>query len=291
MHERAATRRYSQDRILEGVRVCLSNVYGVDDPFDEDTPLVAWYRDAGLSDECPLVMLECIASYFGLRYGQTRWAAWLRLPRHPGAAGGERMYCISRSRKQSIDAWEEQIAPTITFGDLARYLAKRATAVSLEPVTVFGSRCEAAGVFLGITKLPGLRAKRIAPSTPLLQGMRRCEAPAYFDQVAWAAEAELPPVRRYESVVSFRRWDEALVNTVFWIAVAAGFYLAVALHGAWGGSVFLWVPLNGFCLAMGLRQAVLNKIAQPLPDGVDTFGDLARLIATRRKTTPLPVPA
>ena len=170
----------------------------------------------------------------------------------------------------------------LTFGDLAEFIARRATPVSLKPVTVFGSRCAAAGVFHGIRSLPGLRDQRIAPSTRLLERMKASHAPAYVDQIAWATDTPLPNVERYDSLARFARFDEVIANSVFWLtlAVALGaIYQAVSALGVSGVVIAL---LHSPVVALALRQFVLNRFAKPLPSELNTFGDLARYIAARR---------
>ena len=104
---------------------------------------------------------------------------------------------------RSLDEWEQSVAPNLTFGSLARFIADRAQPVaSFDPITVFGRPCAPAGVFTGIqlvaNKTTGNRL-RFAPSARIIDVLQGHDLDRFWTQLRWMTEhatPELPPFWR-----------------------------------------------------------------------------------------------
>lgn len=167
--------------------------------------------------------------------------------------------------------WERDIAPRLTYAALADFIAERAPVVSFDAVEIAGVRCAKAGAFLGLRNLAGhvdATIPRFAPSTPIRDCLRRSDLLLLWTRLTWMSGVPLPPLRTR------------------WVDRACGLFVLACL-GVFGGGVaavlFGAAAIVLHVLSLLKVSWTLLKIAErlenPLPEGIATFGDLARRLA------------
>lgn len=229
------------------------------------------YRDAiDKSHECPLFFLTELATYFGFRYGEDRWVAWLNL--------------ADARHKQGWEHWQSVTSRTITVRKLAEHIVRHVPGASMEPVTVFGVHCAPAGVFRGICELPELGGRRIAPSTPIAKTLRGSRIVSLWSRAAWISGAALPTLKRtpWWSLTSLANWIDAIglgLTSIATVTVLMG--VGIATGSGWA-AVLVAIPILFAMLVT--THCASDSCCNPLPDGVATFGDLARLIVSGKQT-------
>ncbi len=262
--------RFTEEQILEGIQYALQEIEPPRNnaKFDGDTQLSQFFTEhmAGL-DVCPLQILECVAEYFGFEWGQSRWLVWLKYQRVVD--------------EKSQEEWLREVSPTITFGRLARTIAKHAPFIPIQPVTVFGVSCEKAGVFKGLCQLPQANAKRIAPSTRLDKVVSPWSANEFLRRARWVCQADISDAPRYWSLLKFNPWDLAAANLAFYLTSSFCMAIAVAQTDSFNGWIYAWA-LIAFIMGILAKNFVLRQISNPWPDGISTFGDLSRSIVKQR---------
>jgi hypothetical protein len=251
-----------------------------------DESLLAYMQAAVDSHECPLEFLEDLASYFQFYWSEKRWAIWLKLRDKSVNT------MTKKQRKAAWERWQEDVAPQFTVRRLAELIARKARVPSFAPVTIFGSHCEPAGAFLGICSLPEAKGGCHAPSTPLrmLGGSARiCDL---WTRAEWASGAQLPPINplrlcqpqtpaQHVRMVTFGLTGFA----IFLITITA---IAQATRAA-QETIFSHSIVSALVSATvaGLVMFGIHQIAErthdPLPTGVKTFGDLARMISVQTR--------
>lgn len=284
--------RFTTEQVLRGMQT-YAQIYV--DPalrLDPDAPLISYRESASGAGECALTVLAELADYIGLSLSETRVAVFLRLPRR----FHRNPYDIPRRdgerRHTEWEEWEQNIAPTITLRHLAAYLARRSRGISMEPVAVFGMPCAAAGVFYGLRKLPEVRRQRIAPSTPLRDAIPPTRFNSFWRRVAWISGATLEEPQELAKLINFHSVGEAIATLVFWSIAVGSFLLSMcairisadlpSLAQAAAGIAALPAMLALFLAPFVARDAVLDKLADPVPKGFHTFGDLAKIVASGR---------
>jgi acyl carrier protein len=171
--------------------------------------------------------------------------------------------------------WEAEVGPRCTFGALADFIVRHVPPVSFDAVAQFGTNCATAGAFRGIELVarqirPDLGALR--PSTPIRDRLRGRKLDTFWNRVRWMSGDALPPLHA--------PWRHGLRRAVLvaFLALLAGLVLSLA-HGTW---TWLVLSATGFAL-LRLSLEVAVYCESPLPSGIDTFGDLARLLADKRQ--------
>jgi len=263
--------RFNTDQVLGGIQSFTNEL--VDDS-------IVIHADASVNDYakviekhygCPLEFLWELSDYFGLRWGEVRWAAWLQLPRPKRGAR-----VTKRDREAQWQHWQRTTSQSITVRKLAEYIARHARGISMEPTTVLGRYCAPAGAFRGLCELPEVRGKRVGPSTKLRNVMGACKIAEFWRRAEWVSGQTLPKLHLWSIWTDPLPWK--------WVVPAIALYV--------GGSGWLGafatrfeMPLWFFAfLAVATFFAMaawIENNCNPLPEDVQTFGDLARLIARR----------
>ena len=159
----------------------------------------------------------------------------------------------------------------LTISALADFIRVRIKPVSFEPVSVLGSPpCPAAGYFVGMSELvQQVRpdAERFGPSTPITHVLPSCSLQVFWRRLSRAAGRSLPEL-------SF--WLNHLANILLIVSVAC---LAFGVLVDWAFLAAVWL----LCLKGIQFGWWLHRRANPLPQGIVTFGDLARHLAGQKE--------
>jgi len=174
---------------------------------------------------------------------------------------------------------------------MAEWLARRAPGVSMAPVTLLGNRCRAAGIFRGLAKLREVRGRRVSPSTPLLDIIPPTHCASFWRRAEWVSGARLTALRDIFRPSLFRSPVETLATVVMVAAIGVGLlcgYAAWQVAVEHAGLELLVAILGIFWLIAVIelpvkaRDAVLDRFGSPLPEEIQTFGELARHIAQQK---------
>ncbi|MCO6043700.1 hypothetical protein NG895_07255 [Aeoliella sp. ICT_H6.2] len=265
--------RFTTEQVLRGIQAYVDKQFGHEFPLDPDASVSVYYETVQKEMGCSLEFLTEIGHYFGLRWDHRRWQVWLRLPREKR---GEKI-----SSAQGRQLWQEWLTETsqpLTIRKLAEFIARHAHGAPMNPTTVFGVPCAPAGAFRGLCQLPEVRGRRIAPSTKLRDVLRGGRLRAFWSRSTWASGIELPLLSPTKA--------ETWLGRSYGAALFAGLALATMTGGMILGDWNLSALCPAFIAAIALPSvlfcftaAALDCVRDPLPDGVRTFGDLARLIA------------
>ncbi len=252
---------YSREQILCGLKQTVKVGLSTEAPFDADTRIHNYIMESGC-DEDDLEFLNWgIEDVFGIELPPPEWETMLT----QGAG--------------SHEEWMERVAPTLTFGWLADEIAGRAKPIPFEPLTFLGRRCVPAGMFCGLTRMAGEinpQVKRFGPSTPILHRLRGRRLSRFWDRLTWMTQDQLPPLRditRQLHHADVAVLVLAVVNPIFW------FWLMTCLPRWHSPAV---VATASTCAIFAVPaifylggRAVVTWMADPLPNGITTFRDLA----------------
>ena len=249
-------RRSTGEQVLRALEPLIFESFGLDfdegplpgEPIPDHLKRVGEWEDCDLSD----LAFRC-GKTFGFVAGRDDWRSFFE--------------------GDAADAadWERRVAPTLTYERLADFIAERSPAPSFEPIEIAGRRCGPAGAFVGLRETAGLlfpEGERFAPSTPILRRLRRSRLEEFWERLRWDRGDALPPLRHSLSDVLFG-------GVFFWclgmgMPAVAGFCLRMPDVG------LLFVAL---ALPVLLPYLAVRAFENPLPDGIETFGDLARRLA------------
>ena len=277
---------FSTEQVLAGIQAFVHQEVDSTLTVDRDASVYTYHDAVADSHECPLWFLQELSAYFGLEESDRRWIVWLKLPRDR-----RRKRRSKRQQKADWKKWEQNVAPQLTVRKMAKWLARRAPGVSMAPVTVFGNRCRAAGIFRGLAKLPEVRGRRVGPSTPLLDIIPPTLCASFWRRAEWVSGARMAALRDIFRPSLLRSPAETLATVVMGAAIGA---VVLCGYGAWHVAAehavleLLMAILGIFWLIVLLelpvraRDAVLDRFVSPLPEELQTFGDLARHIAQRQ---------
>jgi hypothetical protein len=249
-------KRYTMAQIYCGLRQFFTEHLGCETPFEPRTPWVEYLKSEGLWDD---FWEEDAALGYFFGYSGRDWVEY--------ATGGV------EDRSQ----WEATVAPFLTFRSLAEFIREHAAAVSLEPVTLLGKPCATAGAFRGVEGLARQidpKIPRFGPSTPIQTRLRGPRLYRYWDRLRWVTEDRVPTAAT--SAFLERLHDFTLRTLLGKLGLAV---LASLVLGDWDtilvstGAVFLLLILAGWSFWLWKMYRV-----NPLPEGVHTFGDLARFV-------------
>lgn len=248
--------RYTESQVLCGLREAWPVVIGVDDPFDAETQIDTFMKADGTWDEIDFAdLFRRLERFFGFSCADKEWLDFFGFD----------------VAKRSIDEWDQSVAPNLTFGALARFIADRAPMmVSFDSITVFGRDCAPAGVFAGIQRLAG---QQFAPSARIIDVMRGRDLDDFWTHLRWMTEHSIPPLP------SFWRGVTGMAACLGVLAVIGG------LIAAWETSDPIWIaPTIVGALLFYVIASLYKRFTNPLPSDIVTFRDLSTLIARRRNT-------
>ena len=251
-----STRQFSDDEVLRGVIDSLQSMAGKNCDVDATTNLVEFEEDLGDS-LFHMEMVACLEERLGIRLSHEEMIAFYQL----GEINDSKHY----------EKWRQTIAPKVTVTALVTFLRDRFKSVSFEPVSVLGSPpCPAAGYFVGISNIVQQihpEAPRFGPSTPIRKVLSNTRLRVFWNRLSWSAKQSLPPL-------SF--WLNHLANALLIISIG---FLVFGIMVDWAILASVWL----LCLK-GLQIGWwLHRRANPLPHGIDTFADLSRYLARKRR--------
>ena len=119
--------RYSESQILFGLREAWQEFTGVNDPFDAETLIYTFMKSDGSWDELDFAdIFYGIERFFGFQCSDKEWTDFFGF----------------NAPQRGLEEWKQTVAPNLTFGSLARFIAERAPVIaSFDPITVFGRLC------------------------------------------------------------------------------------------------------------------------------------------------------
>lgn len=263
--------RFTTEQLLRGIQAYVTEEVDSKLVIDPNASVNEYRKAIEGSYECPLLFLEMLGEYFGFEHSEARWIAWLKLKPDEELT--------KRERKLAWDHWQNVISKSLTVRKLAEHIAKHAPGTSMQPVTMFGVPCAPAGAFRGLCRLPELRGKRVAPSTPIARVLGGSKIESLWGRATWISGAKLPTLQRqaWWSLRSPADWIDAVGQCLAIVAALA----TLIYVGLETGSAFyaFTAAIPALLVLLMFTYSASDKLRNPLPDGVTTFGDLARLIA------------
>lgn len=235
-----SSRRYSRQQILCGLRTILEAEGHGGIPTDEPFDLF------GLE-----FFSEDVADVFGLTLTEADWNSLQRL--------GDLQ--TKRFRKPRC---------FVTLDRLADFFVDRVPAFSFEPVEIAGVWSAHAGAFLGMRdaarSIAGM--PRFAPSTPIRTHLSRSQLASLWDRVRWVSGQALPPLQS-------RWYNRAACFFVLSVMGLLGSGFAALFWGAFAALLHA----VSFCKLTWVLLSLAERFENPLPEGIETFEDLAVVIA------------
>lgn len=270
--------RPTREQILFGLRECLREVGHPCADFKDSTlyaPGIAdhllKFRDYRLAEDLDLLFnfIEPIEEYFGFPRSNDPWQELF------GFAGNSSAISI-------VD---------LTYGDIADFIARQLPSVSFEAAVIFGKSCRPAGAFLGMEEIVRNIApemEKFAPSTPIRSRLNGLSLRRYCQALHWQTAGAVPIPCNPLMIKS--GWRQVSDISAFLIGVASYFvyflmtFPLIPKNSEWAGWIigismiafFLWVTFVYFA-----GHILVLRFSNPLPPGIKTFRDLAKLIACR----------
>ncbi|HEY7329128.1 MAG TPA: hypothetical protein VH592_15910 [Gemmataceae bacterium] len=250
---------YTQEQILSGLRIFWRERLGCRVPSDSDRSFIEHLKANGkVISEIDLIdyVPEALEFFFRFKCSPTEWESFLGLP------------------IQDPNEWEKNTAPRLTFRALANFIRERLDPISFAPVTLLSKPCLTAGVFRGLEQLAEKihpKVTKFAPSTPIRARLRGFRLLYFWSELRWIMEDQLPPQRQ----IAFRSWK--FLNHLF-VKLGIGSLIALCRGDLAGLLEGLAVTVLLF-LPVGMVAAWINAQLNPLPKGIETFGDLAGVLA------------
>ncbi|MCH9655095.1 MAG: hypothetical protein K0U86_03745 [Planctomycetes bacterium] len=248
--------RYTEKQILCGLYECWKDAMGTDRPFDAETRVDLHMKANCEWEETDLADLFFrFEKHFGFESSLEEWTEELGIANVP-----------------SLDVWENEMAPKFTFGALARFIQKRAVnTVSFKPVMVINKECLPAGAFYGIEQISNqlVSAKcRVTPSTKIIDAFRGYKLNSFWSELSWRSEVPLPQLSRHWDFLA--DWGYMITFWGMLIAFPLVFFM---------GNFYILLGAVLLVIAIWLIDSAYTHYSDPLPPELQTFRDLAMLIA------------
>jgi acyl carrier protein len=248
---------YTQEQILSGIRILWREMLNCDSPINPDMSLIAQLKDEGIFDDIDFAdMLFRLEILFGFKCRMKEWEHFLGFD------------------IRDINEWERTLAPRLTFRALADFVRERLEPIALEPVSLLGKPCLTAGIFRGLQQLAEQidpKVRQFAPSTPIRSRLRGFRLQLFWSRLRWMIEDQLPPPRQF----TFR--SRGFFHSLLF-KLGAGLLIALWKRDLTGLLEGIGVTFTLF-IPLGVIVAFINTHLNPLPKGIETFGDLARVLA------------
>lgn len=271
-------RRYTIEQAFRGIQAFVTENCGDKVVLELDAPLTTYEQAARDSHECPLQFLEDLARYFQFEWSESRWGIWLKLR--------DSSLKTKKERQAAWEHWQQTIAPQITVRALAELVVRKAQVPSFEPVTILGSYCEPAGVFIGLCCLPEANGARFAPSTPLRAIKSSQRLRELWRRAEWINGVKLPKLQG-PSAKRLHTAADAVQLATFCLVLPIAIGVGVFLGNAGGVSLGSFGGVIAFIASFGIGCTLADRVHNPLPAGIERFSDLARLIVEQRQQTSL----
>lgn len=198
---------------------------------------------------------------------------WRELGR---ALGGEFRVDIDQ------EEWRRVLTPPRqrTLRDVCELLAAHARALRTRPIRVLGQDCPEAGAFFGILRVlqqVGVPCARVHPSTRLA-AYTETYTEAFARDVSFLSSGTLPWMEVRHRVCRIGGWVSICLFLLGWLPLKVGEWQGwpdTACAGAWAIVIGL----------LGLSAAALPPPKDLVIEGVETFGDLARVLCRTTSAT------
>lgn len=250
---------YTQEQILSGIRIFWRESLGCESPFDPDASFVVQFNAERKNLFLVLDLDDVffgLETHFGFHCPSKEWEAFMAFP------------------TQDLREWEKTIAPRLTFRALADFIRERLNPIFLEPITMLGKPCLTAGIFRALEQLAekiNPKVSRFAPSTPIRARLPGYCLRTFWDELRWIMEDQLPPPPKI--ILSSRGFFRSL-----YFKLSIGLLIALWRRDLDGLLAGISVTFALF-IPVGVIVAYINTLLNPLPEGIETFGDLARVLA------------
>lgn len=248
---------YTQDQILSGLRIIWREALDYEAPILPEIRFADDFKAGGNLEEIDFADVICrIQGHFGFTCAWEDWQTFL------GWCGHD------------PDVWERDVAPRLTFAALADFIRERLEPISLEPITLLGKPCRSAGIFRALERLAGQvhpRVCRFGPSTPIRARLRGIRLRRFWSRLRWILEDQIPAPPRITLTCGGLLFI-LLFNSSIGLLVSLWSRDLVGLAAGFVGTFVLLFPLSW-------AVVFINSRLNPLPKGIETFGDLARYLA------------
>lgn len=240
-----------REQILFGIREIWSEVVGDATPFEDDESFIEWLKRRRIWDDLDLDDLRhALNHHLGSRIVVEDFVAFLDCGVRPD------------------EDWNDVAAPRLTFACLAEFVAEHVERISFDSVRIAGKDCAPAGAFFGLVKVAASLdnpADDFGPSTVIEERMRYRQLLQFFYRLRWRTLGRSPSLRFPLSLIGCS------------VLLLSFLSLATAIPLWNRSSVQSLIALCGG--VSGIATGWLLTRIYRLPEGVRTFGDLARAIA------------
>jgi hypothetical protein len=255
--------KFTQEQIFEEICIYWREDLGLEKPFELDSRIDHhlsnddFWKLIGLAEECDFAdIISGLEECFGFSCLDEEWIRYFGLS--------------ARSREE----WLQKFAPHFTFRRLVEFIEEHVKPISFEPIPLLGKPCLTAGIFRGLEQLveqTNPKATRFAPSTPIRERLRGTPLRRFWNRLRWMLDDQIPPLPQI--TLSSRGFLHSL-----FFKIGIGLLIAV---WRWDFSGVLTGIATTFALLIpiGVIVAFINERLCRLPEGVETFGDLARVLA------------
>jgi acyl carrier protein len=249
---------FTQEQILSGIRIFLRENLGCESPFDADVRIHDYLETEKWWDGLDIMdFVYGLEELFGFSCSRKEWNDYFGVS------------------VRDVEEWKKTVSPRLTFRALADFIRERLNPIALEPVTLLGKPCLTAGVFRGLEQLAvqvNPRVGRFAPSTPIRQCLRGARLHRFWNRLRWMLEDQLPP----SPEIHFG--SRGLLHSLIF-KLGAGLTIALWRRDL-PGAIFGILTTLALFIPVGMIVDSINKcLMNPLPEGIETFGDLAGVLS------------
>ncbi|WP_278471197.1 hypothetical protein [Gimesia maris] len=260
--------RYTEKQIMRFLMELLVDMYGLDDEeapdpvADIDLRIDLYFKEIKLWKELDFAdFMFRFERAFHIECSQDEW---------------KELFGVAQDY-QTEDEWINQVGQHLTFRKLVDFIAERSPYISFQPVMVIDRECGPAGAFYGMQELSEKfypAACRFTPSTRILDAFRGNSLDRFWNELNWRNEYQIPDISR--------KWDDLFLSgcLLAGLGVLVGIPLSI-LTGHYLYVVLACVSLIVFSAISSIYQ----HYSDPLPPGLQTFRDLAVLIADQNYVT------
>ncbi len=255
--------QFKQEQIFEEVCIFWREELGLEKPFNPDSRIDHhlsnddFWESIGLKEEYDFAdIISGLEERFGFSCIDEEW---------------NRAFGLSVRRREE---WLQKFAPHFTFRRLVEFIEKHVQPISFEPISLLGKTCLTAGIFRGIEQLvrqTNPTATRFAPSTPIHERLRGATLQRFWNRLRWMLDDQIPPLPRIK--ISSRGFWHSL-----FFKCGIGLLITIwrrDLSGVLAGIATTFALL----IPVGMVVAFINQVCCRLPKGIETFGDLSRVLA------------
>ena len=278
----------TREDVLKHIRALWHNDLGDDQPIKEEESFIARLAQIDPTDELDFADLAYRLER-NVTYHDLSFRVFWRTAKEPYD-----QFLRRRGRGLDFSEWRARVAPTLTFGAWAEFVAQRNRVEELRPTFVLGRSCRPAGAFRATERVAREVCPRVAPfapSTRIRAPLRGPRLREFWNRLRWQNGDTLPPLRR-----TTRNYvaDAALSPVAHLVLLLIGLLtftgtgatLALNPGPAFGLGVLAVVLLATGMFALDRLWGYLEN---PLPAGYRTFRDLALGLAassTARDSAP-----